>query len=84
MKHRVICAICEKSEVIEIKNGGRIPKDWWYFGEFNIASIKTSKYFYEIASTKPKLVTKKIKNKDYDGKVKPKFIEYWEHRKCAK
>lgn len=44
--------------------------------------MEVDKYFYQIVSIKPKLVTKRVKNKSYDPEAKPKFAEYWECKKC--
>lgn len=91
----VSCLVCGKSGKVKIRcSDGRIlSKAFISFGSFNIAGLKTSKYNYIIKEDsngkfikddKGFLQFKKIKNKSYDPKIKPHFIEYWECSKCFK
>lgn len=92
---KVQCLVCGKKGVVKIdkKTGKILSNDFWYFGKINIMSMKTSKYFYEVLFDKNDKILrdksgftkeKKILNKDYNPKAKPKYIEYWECKKCRK
>ena len=91
---KVWCMDCGRRGVVSISSSGKIlSKDWWYWGKMNIASLKTSKYLYELLFDKNgKILTKKngnittrrIFNTDYDKRIKPKMVEIWSHAKCVK
>ncbi len=76
------CLFCGKKGKIQLSRDGKILHGWAYFGEINVASMRTSRYFYEIVATEPKLITKRMPNEQFDRRVKPKLIEYWECPSC--
>jgi len=88
VKHKVICGLCGKSEIIEIPPNGKIPNRWRYYGKLNVNACQTSKFYYKFPEGFPKKVEDwdkekiKVPNKCYDPKVKPKYIELWFHAKC--
>jgi len=62
MKHKVVCSLCGKSEIIEILNR-KIPNRWRYYGKLNVNACQTSKYYYKF----PEGFPKKIEDWDGDG-----------------
>lgn len=78
---------CGKSATITVPKGGyRCTCDggrghWHYFGEMNVASMVTSKYFYEW-DVKRCRKGRRIPNPRYDPKAKPKNVELWECHDC--
>ena len=89
------CMDCGRQGTVDIAMSGKIrSKDRWYWGKLNIASLKTSKYWYELQFD-PKtdkiremktgrLKTKRILNPHYDKRIKPKMVEMWSHAICVR
>lgn len=85
MKHKVTCANCGKKSIIEVTAGKAPPKGWFYYGRINVNSFYTDKYLYEVKDIKNISFSdkfKKVENKNYNPKIKPKWIEIWEHERC--
>jgi len=83
--HSVTCAVCGKTERIEIDSNGKIlTPNWMYFGRININACKTSKFLYRLdgKSLFDKKSWTKIPNTCYDPKAKKKMVEYWECGTC--
>jgi hypothetical protein len=86
MRHKVSCVICGKKGIVNIDHKTRmiVGRDWYYYKKFNVNCEKTEKYLYRVISLKPKLITRKYKNPNYDRTAKPKLVEHWECSKCNK
>jgi len=85
VKHRVRCAVCGRRGIIKIDNDGNILSNAWnYFGKHNINVFKTSKFFYryEDGHFLDRKYRIKVENKEFDATVRPKFVEYWECKRC--
>jgi len=84
MEHRVSCVVCGKKDIVKIDDKTfKIFGNWYYYGKINVNSTQTDKYVHRVISWKPRFVTKKIVNSEYNKKAKPKLIEYWECEKCV-
>ena len=87
LNHKVSCAKCGRSERIEIKLNGAIPSGWKYFGKINVNVCQTEKYFYKVpegVDWKDVEKWKRVPNKCYNPKIRPKMVEYWEGPCCNK
>ena len=73
-KFERFCVVCGKKFTVT-RYSDNTYDGGYYFGDININSSKTSKYFYDLKG-------KKIKNKDYNSKAKKVMVEYWECDKC--
>lgn len=91
MLHKVMCAVCGREDKILIGTGGRYSAGWHYFGKMNVNTMKTTKYLYKwmqdangklMTDSKGGMISKRIKNDEYDPKAKPMTAEYWECEKC--
>ena len=77
--HRVQCADCNEEGYAEIdkKTGKILNEDYWfYFGKMN---LRPSKYVYKWLGN-GKFSEREL-NPSYDPKLKPFYIEFWEHSK---
>lgn len=81
------CVVCGTECDVSISDSGRIRSRLWYYGKFNVNSMHTSRYFYEVKqdadghlrkNKKGDFMFKKVPNDKYDPKSKPKMVEYWE------
>lgn len=87
MIHKIRCSVCGRRGAVDLERYNKSfssnkALDWNYFSNICTNFMEVDKYFYQIVSIKPKLVTKRVKNKSYDPEAKPKFAEYWECKKC--
>lgn len=89
MKRKVVCAVCEKKDTVDISKDSKIIGDWKYFGKININCYKTERFLYRVVKVpgkkfnmldKEQLVRER--NPSYDPKVEPNFVEYWECSTC--
>jgi len=86
MKHHVECDTCGKTEVIEVEKDKPTPYEWCYWGDINVNWQKTNKYFYRSRDPEHFDIDdcERIRNPDYDPKVKRKMVEDWQCHDCCK
>ena len=86
MRHKVVCSACGCDAALDLGERGEIPGGWIYFGAFNVKGGKTDKYFFRVPFRDGKpdwdAKHKRVPNKHYDPKARPRYVEMWECPKC--